>query len=308
VLSLPYALEGIVPELAAAVNGAAAATPASTCAAGFRPFTHVMGATCIPQDPQRVVVLDTGELDNALALGALVVGAPVNDARQYQAYLSDQLDGIADIGAISEPNLEAILALDPDLILGSQQRYEAVYEQLAAIAPTVFTASLRVPWQDNFRVHAEALNRTDEAAALLDDYAAHVDEVQAVLGDARATTTISVIRFRPGQVRLYLNSSYIGYILQDVGLPRPPSQDQDTFSAEISLEQVRDVDADVIFVTGYDLEDSERETFLNSPLWQTLQAVQAGRVFEIDDDTWIAGLGVQAANRVLDDLARLLAP
>jgi len=287
-------------------TGSLSAQDVASCEAGFRSFTHALGETCIPEAPQRVVVLDTGELDNALALGAPVVGAPVADATQYQAYLADQLEGITDTGSISEPNLEAILALSPDLIIGSKQRYEAIYEQLSQIAPTVFTESLRVPWQQNFNFHADALGKTAEAAELIASYDAHVADLQAALGDKLETTTISIVRFRPGQVRLYLKSSYIGYILQDVGLKRPASQDEDTFSAEISLEEVQTVDADYIFVTGYDVDDSERDTFLNSPLWQTLGAVQNGHVVDINDDTWIAGLGVQAANLVLDDLATLL--
>ncbi|MCG8352964.1 MAG: ABC transporter substrate-binding protein, partial [Chloroflexales bacterium] len=268
-----------------------------------RTISHAMGETEATADPQRVVVLDTGELDNALALGANIVGAPVNDALEYQAYLADQIDGITDIGAIVEPNLEAILALKPDLILGSQQRYEEIYPELEQIAPTVFSASLRVPWQDNFRLHAKALGKTTEAEKLLADYDAHVAEVRAVLGERLDdTTTISIIRFGPGQVWLYLKSSYIGYILQDVGLQRPPSQDEDAFVVEITLEQIADVDADYIFITGYAQNDSELETFLASPLWQTLDAVRNNRAIDVDDDIWIAGLGVQSANAVLDDL------
>lgn len=281
---------------------------ATTCEAGFRLFEHALGQTCIPETAERVVVLDTGELDNALALGAPVVGAPVQDVLQYQAYLSDQLEGITDTGTISEPNFEVILGLQPDLILGSKQRYEAIYPQLSEIAPTVFTESLRVPWQDNFRFHADALGKTAEAETLLTAYADHITQIQSALGDTLDRTTVSIIRFRPGQVRLYLKSSYIGYILQDVGLKRPTSQDQDVFSAEISMEQMQDADADYIFVTGYDVEDSERDAFLNSPLWQTLGAVQNEQVIDINDDTWIAGLGVQAANLVLDDLESMLSP
>lgn len=278
----------------------------AACEAGSRLFTHALGESCIPEHPLRVVVLDTGELDNALALGAPVVGAPVEDALRYQAYLDGQLEGIASTGSISEPNFEAILALAPDLILGSKQRYEAIYPQLSEIAPTVLTQSLRVPWQENFNLHADALGRTTEAETLLAAYDAQVADVQAALGDSLNTLTVSIIRFRPGQVRLYLKSSYIGYILQDVGLQRPPSQDQDVFSAEISIEEMQQADADYIFVTGYDVEDSERETFLNSPMWQTLGAVQSGRVIDVNDDTWIAGLGVQAAQLVLADLVRYL--
>lgn len=310
VLSLPYLLERFVPALAAAIDGAPATVVGDTVApaATTRTITHAMGTTEVPAVPQRVVVLDTGEVDNALALGAPIVGAPVAEVLEYQSYLADRLAGITDIGTISEPNLEAILALKPDLILGSKQRYEAIYSQLSAIAPTVFVESLRVPWQQNFRLHAEALGKTAEAEALLAAYDQRVAELQATLGPERAETTISVIRFRPGQVRLYLKSSFIGYILQDVGLGRPASQDQDIFSAEITLEQIADVDADYLFITGYAQDDSELDTFLTSPLWQTLGAVQADRAIDVDDDHWIAGLGVQAANLVLDDLERLITP
>jgi len=38
---------------------------------GGRLVKHAMGETCVPMVPQRVVVLDTGELDSALALGGL---------------------------------------------------------------------------------------------------------------------------------------------------------------------------------------------------------------------------------------------
>lgn len=275
------------------------------CAEGEHLVEHAMGATCVADAPQRVVVLDTGELDNALALDAPVVGAPVADAQAYQAYLADQLAGITDTGSISEPNLETIVSLNPDLILGSRQRYEAIYEQLAAIAPTVLTESLRVPWQSNFQLHAEALGKEARAAELQAEYDAEVAALREQLGD-RIDSTISIIRLRPGQVRLYLKNSYIGYILQDIGLPRPPSQDIDEFATEISLEEIAAVDADYIFVTGYAQDDSDLATFLESPLWQTLSAVQNGRVYDVNDDTWIAGLGIQAARLVLDDLGDIL--
>ena len=287
-----------------AVPAPASTSPSAPAAPTTHTVTHVMGTSDVPVNPQRVVVLDTGELDNALALGASIIGAPVAEALDYQAYLADQLDGITDTGAISEPSLETILSLKPDLILGSKQRHEAIYTQLSAIAPTVFTESLRVPWQDNFNLHAEALGKSAEAEALLAAYAARTAEIKAALG--ANPPTISIIRFRPGQVRLYLKSSYIGYILQEVGLPRPPAQDQDSFSAEISLEQVADIDADYIFITGYAQDDSEQDKFLKSELWTTLHGVQSGHAIDVDDDTWIAGLGVQSANLVLDDLINIL--
>lgn len=289
---------------AAQPAAAPAAAPENATNGETHTITHAMGESEVPVNPQRVVVLDTGELDNALALGAPIIGAPVAEAREYQAYLADQLDGITDTGAISEPSLETILTLKPDLILGSKQRHEAIYEQLSAIAPTVFTESLRVPWQDNFKLHAAALGNSAEAEQIVAAYDVRTAQIRAALGDN--PPTISIIRFRPGQVRLYLKSSYIGYILQDVGLPRPPAQDQDVFSAEIGLEQVADIDADYILITGYAQDDSNQDTFLQSELWTTLGGVQSGHAIDVDDDIWIAGLGLQSANLVLDDLISIL--
>jgi len=302
----PLSAELVVDKIMNALVPAAATGGTATTSDATHIVAHAMGETTVPATPQRVVVLDTGELDNALALGIKPIGAPVAEALQYQEYLADQLDGVSDIGTISEPSLEAILALKPDLILGSKQRYEAIYDQLAQIAPTVLSESLRVPWQDNFRLHAEALGKTAQAEQLLAAYAKHVTEVQAALGDQLNNVTISVIRFRPGQVRLYLKSSYIGYILQDVGLARPAAQEKDEFSSEITLEQIADVDADYIFITGYATNDSDMDAFLESAMWTTLDGVKAGHALAVNDDTWISGLGIQAANLVLDDLVNYL--
>lgn len=276
------------------------------CGPGFRSVRHAMGESCVPDVPRRVVVLDTGEIDNALALGVPVVGAPVGDIEKYQAYLRPRLSGIADTGTILEPNLEAILSVRPDLILGSRQRYEAVYDELSAIAPTVFTESLWVPWQDNFMLQAEATGLEYKAEELMAEYENRVAEVRNAIGDNLGDTTVSVIRFLPGEVRLYLKNSYIGYILEDVGLRRPESQDSGVFVSKISLEQVRDADADYIFITGHARDDSELADFLESPLWQTLEGVKNGRAIDVNDDTWIVGLAIQAANMVLDDLERLI--
>jgi len=282
-----------------------AGSVSAACESGFHLFEHEMLATdpvCIPDAPQRVVALDTGELDNSLALGANIVGAPTADVLKYQAYLSDELESITDTGGILEPNLETILALEPDLILGSTQRYGDIYDQLSQIAPTVLTKSIRVAWQDNFKLHAEALGKTAAAEPMLAHYETRVEELQAALGDEADNLTVSVVRFFPGSVSIYMNGSYIGQILQEIELQRPQNQNQDEFTLEISLEQIQQADADFIFITGYSMEDSERETFLSSPLWETLNAVQNEHVIEVNDDTWIAGLGIQSANFVIDDL------
>lgn len=93
--------------------------------AGPRLVEHVMGTTEVPADPERVVVLDTPHLDTALSLGVTPVGSVQSDvAEGLPAYLGGRTEGIEIVGTIEEPDLEAISALDPDLILSSSVRHE----------------------------------------------------------------------------------------------------------------------------------------------------------------------------------------
>lgn len=78
-----------------------------------RLIQHAMGETCVPKVAQRVVVLDTGELDSALALGVKPVGAVTAPGQPFQGYLLSLTEGIQSVGTIQQPNLEKILALKP---------------------------------------------------------------------------------------------------------------------------------------------------------------------------------------------------
>ena len=103
-----------------ACGGASSATPdARSPSAGDAAFPrtveHAMGETEIPTRPERVVVLDTGELDSALALDVTPVGAVTTDvSEEFLSYLAEEAEGIDVVGTIAEPNLEEIAALRPD--------------------------------------------------------------------------------------------------------------------------------------------------------------------------------------------------
>ncbi len=287
-----------------------AATPTTATEQGAFPRTirHVMGETTIPSAPRRVVVLDTGELDAAIALGVVPVGAvraPVESG--FLRYLQPKAAGTELVGTITEPNLERIAALRPDLILSSKLRHEALYAKLAQIAPTVFTETVGVVWKQNLRSNAEALGLERKADELLAAYESRAKELGRRLASRGPLPTVSVVRFLEGETRLYQKSSFIGTVLSDVGLPRPPAQDVDAFRVSIGPEQVEMAAGDVIFTASYGPVDKTTKALItNSPLWPQLAAVKAGRAFEVDDDHWMTGIGVLAANLVLDDIGRLL--
>ncbi|MEU8050181.1 ABC transporter substrate-binding protein [Micromonospora haikouensis] len=283
---------------------------AGTATGQTREITHAMGTTKVPAEPKRVVVLDTDKIDTALSLGVTPVGAATaGEARSWPTYFGEEkLAGIKEVGVLTEPDLEAINALKPDLILGSKFRQEKFYDELAAIAPTVFTEKVGITWKENFLLDGQALGKEQQAKDLLAAYEKRAKDFGAKLGDA-ADRTVSIVRFIPGAIRVYGPDSFSGIVVGDTGLGRPERQQlagkEDKRFDLVSAERVNEVDADVIFVTAYgEKAAAEQATVTGGTLWKGLSAVKAGRAHVVSDETWMTGIGVGAANKIIDDLEK----
>jgi len=81
----------------------------------------------------------------------------------------------------------------------------------------------------------------------------------------------------------------------------------DDLAAEVSAEQIGKADADFIVYSTYgDPAKTAQGSVVSGPLWAGLNAVKAGKAKPVLDETYFLGLGVLAANVVLDDLKKQL--
>ncbi|MGY0065021.1 ABC transporter substrate-binding protein [Streptomyces sp. LZ34] len=287
---------------------------AAASSGGFpRTLKTVMGDVKIPSQPKRVVVLDTGELDDVTLLGVDPVGAVAPHFKTeggFPNYLKGELSGTTDVGPLLEPNLEKIASLKPDLILSSKVRHEKIHDKLNAIAPTVFTETTGGVWKQNLEVHAKALGLEKEAAAKVEEYENQAKALGEAIKkkDGGTMPTASVVRFIAGPTRLYQSNSYSGVVLNDIGFKRPASQvsnDPAVTMKDVSPEQIDRAEADLIFVTTADTPDkTQKKAVTSNPVWKDLSAVKNGKVFTVPDETWMSGIGVQAAEQMLKDVAK----
>ena len=121
-------------------------TPAATldCAEGMRPFAHAAAEVCIPANPQRIVAVRLQPCHPAdrtrraagrcrggfdAATGALSPGGDRHSGCECR-----EASGLASIGNANEPDLEAIAALTPDLILITAWQVELL-DQMQVIRP-----------------------------------------------------------------------------------------------------------------------------------------------------------------------------
>ncbi|MFY1702812.1 MULTISPECIES: ABC transporter substrate-binding protein [Micromonospora] len=278
--------------------GAAETDPVSS--GDTRSVEHARGTTEVPTAPTRVVVLEPVQLDTAIALEVTPVGAAVlNETAGVPAYLGEKAAGISTVGTVQEPNVQKIAALRPDLIIGTESRHSALYDQLTDVAPTVFMASQADPWQDNVRFTATALGGADSATRLLTGYQQRCAEIAGKFGTAGKTAQL--IRPRDGVLTLYGPTSFAGSALECVGFTTPPRDWENSISVDVSPERVLEAKADHVFVTTVDVND--RGTI---PASVSANAPAFPRLHLVDQSFWITGVGTVGGQRVLDDLERIL--
>lgn len=278
-----------------------------------------MGTTKIKGTPKRIVVLTNEGTEALLALGVKPVGAVQSWlGNPWYDHIKDDMKGAEVVGVESEVNVEKIAALKPDLILGNKLRQEAVYKQLSAIAPTVFSETLRGDWKENFKLYAKALNLEDKGNKVLAAYDKKVADLKVKLGD-KANQTVSVVRFMAGTSRIYYTDSFSGVIFDQLGFKRAPQQEAlftpdnklGNLAIEVGKEVIPKMDADYLFYFTYAPNGDQEalataKDWTHDPLWKNLNAVKSGHSFEVSDAIWNTAGGVLAANTMLDELGELL--
>ncbi|MFN6476975.1 iron-siderophore ABC transporter substrate-binding protein [Nostoc sp. DedQUE07] len=276
---------------------------------------HATGETCISLNPQRVVTLWGGTFRTVLALGIKPIASVWIPGEPFPKHLGDKADGVENLG--SEPNLERLLLLKPDLIL-SNTRLQNIYTQLTNIAPTV-VMDLPIPlpsWQKHLEDVAKILDKEQENKQLVNAYWQRIEQLKQALGidvasakeNRRLPMQVSVATVdQTYGIYTYGKKHPTGAVLNDIGLQRPPAQSGDFFTrSNISYENLSEIDGDVLFLSYREEAGKEAlEKLQQNPLWQKLKVVQQNRVYLVDSDHWYA-FDVLAMNAVIDDLFKYL--
>ncbi|OCB13274.1 Fe3+-citrate ABC transporter substrate-binding protein [Mycolicibacterium porcinum] len=270
-------------------------------------------STEVRGDPQRIVALSGDQLDALCALGlqSRIVAAALPDGSSEQpSYLGAVVHGVAPAGSRTTPDLDAIKAANPELILGSATITPSSFGALSAIAPTVFTGAPGAGWRDTLRAVGEATGRGDAAADLI----AKFDDAARDTGaqNDAAHFQASVVQLTENTVRVYGADTFPGSVLAAVGLDRPAAQrftDKPYQELSTTDADYRIADADIVYVSFASAAAKDKAPkILESPAWRALSATKDNRVFVVNNEVWQTGQNVVAARGILDDLRWVNAP
>ncbi|WP_307092510.1 ABC transporter substrate-binding protein [Rhodococcus sp. SORGH_AS_0301] len=268
-------------------------------------------ATTVPADPQRVVVLTMTALDASCAVGTWerVVGAPTAPLAPTAPpsgllrpdYLGTGIAEIAGVGPEGSPDVDAIRALAPDVIIGGDALDPAVTAQLDGIAPTVLTRASS-SWLERSTLAAAAMGRRDAATRATEQYRARAETVGREQNSR--ITEASLVRFGADGTQLLGDDSFAGQVLAQAGVRRPGPQLGETRA--LPQDDLSDAEGDLIYVMFDGQAGLERGTeVMDSDAWKDLGAATDSRVFSVDDTVW-SGEGLVAAGAILTDVSNTL--
>ncbi|MEG0440420.1 MAG: iron-siderophore ABC transporter substrate-binding protein, partial [Solibacillus sp.] len=185
------------------VNSASAEKKTAT--SETRVIEHVLGTTQITGTPKKIVTLYQGATDTLVEFGVKPIGVVESWAEQpIYEYLKSDLEGVTIVGLETQPNLEEIAALKPDLIIATQVRHEEIYEQLSQIAPTVVNTTL-YDIHETTSLIGQAIGQEDQAEKLIADWESRVaDFKEKIATNENYPFSVAVTNYRADHARVYV--------------------------------------------------------------------------------------------------------
>lgn len=259
-----------------------------------------LGDAVIPAAPERIVTIGWASADTAIALGTTPVGVEAatwgGDADLQFPWVADAVEAAGDelpevFTVYPEIDIEAILALEPDLVLAPQSGITAEdFATLSEIAPTVAYPGdpWATAWDDQITIIGKALGKSTEATALIDGIDTQLSDAAAANPEFADLSYAYVYAAVPGELAFYVAGdarvdiiSGLGLTLDETVASTPITEG--TFTSVVGLEQADLLDnVDVLF-TWFNDEANQAEIEAQ-PLFGQIPAVERGSYLPIVDN------------------------
>lgn len=263
----------------------------------------------------RVVSLEWQSTEDLLSL--CVDPAAVADVKGFTTWdTAEKLPaGTADVGTRQEPNVESILAANPDLVIAeTASRNDTIVTQLEKQGVPVLAlsgADAKDPvayMKDAFSLIAKATGRTERADAVLKEFDATLAEAKQTVAGADLPTKDFIyfdgyVNGANVSLRPFGQGSLIGELGEEIGLTNvwDGKVDPAYGLGQTDVEGLSTVGDAMLFHTG--TEDPESENYVDllekNDIWTNLPAVKDGRVHAFPSGIWTFG-GPKSSEQVLD--------
>lgn len=249
------------------------------------------GQTTIGAD-SRIASMSIHLTNNLLALGITPAGSVIGgDVKDFLPHVKDRLQNTRKLGVVTDPDMEAVLELQPDHIFLDKKYSGTDVAKFEKIAPTEVFDLDEGTWRDQLKKIAAMVNRQAQADTFLKDYDAQKERVKKLIHAKIGDGTVMAVRVTAKEVRVMGMKRPVGPLLyQDLGLkPAKGVEKINKAYQVVSQEVLPDYDADAILVMiskGADAQKVYKQLEGNA-VWQGLKAVKQGHVYMLDGQPWL---------------------
>ena len=253
------------------------------------------GEFTLDKTPSRVVALEYSFVDALAQVGVSPVGvADDNKVDRILPQVREKIAAWQSVGTRSQPSLEVIASLKPDLIIADPSRHTAVFEELKKIAPTVMFDSRHESYQENLETAqkiGDLVGKSSEMKAKINEHNDYIANIAKNLGVQGKKASFGTSR--EDKFNIQNDNGYVGSFLTTLGFA-PTKLNGDQAFVEINLEQLVMEKPEYLFIAHYRDESIARK-WEAEPLWKAIPAVKANHVYSADADMWARGRGLEAS-------------
>lgn len=238
----------------------------------------------LPAKTERIVITGAVEaMEDSIVLDVKPVGTITFSGEFPELFQSITTDAES-VGEKTEPNFETILALKPDVILGSTKFKPEVMEQLSKIAPTIPYSHVSTDWESNLQLLGELSGKQEQAKQTIEKYKADLETAKSQLSDTVKGGKVIALRIRAGELYIYPEKVFFNPVLyEELGFTVPAEVKAAKAQELVSKEKFAEMNPDYLFLQFSPDENKDTpnalEEFQNDPIIKNISAVKNGKLF-----------------------------
>lgn len=275
--------------------------------------THTYGTTEVKKNPERVVVLDYGSLDiiDAIDAESSVVGVANNNIPEYLSEFSKEK--YVSVGGLKEFDIEKINELKPDLIIIEGRQAES-YEDLSAIAPTIFMGADNLDFMGSLKKNSEILGEIFGKEDVVKEKLSVIEKEMAEVSEKVKKENIdaSVLMVTDSSMSVYGESSRFNMIYNEFGFVVNDKNVGDSKHGEnISYEYLLDKNPGYMFIidknsiTGSD--NNTAAEIVENEIVKNTEAYKNDNIVYLNPESWyLGGCGFTSTESRINDIAEAI--
>ncbi|MDH5915691.1 Fe(3+) dicitrate ABC transporter substrate-binding protein FecB [Vibrio splendidus] len=262
----------------------------------------------IATTPQRIVVLEFSFVDALAAVGVSPVGvADDNDASRVIPAVRELVQPWESVGMRSQPSLEAIAVLKPDLIIADAERHRTVYQDLQRIAPTLLLKSRGETYQENLQSALKIGIALDKQSSMEQRIQQHKHAMAEFKSHFSLKQTVQFAVVSDKGMWLHSPASYAGGVLTTLGIASPIVKPTEKAYLPTSFELLLKTNPDWLLLGAYS-HPNIVDDWQKNPLFNVLTSAKSQQVVEVSPALWSLNRGMLAAEQMAKNLEQILDP